>query len=65
MFNQHLTFCLDGCRVDREVRVPGQIPWPDDVMADAASQPRQPGGLQVKSLSCLHCKLGAAAVAQG
>lgn len=60
-----LTFCLDGCCVDREVGVPGQISWPDDVLAEAAGHPCQPSGLQVKSLSCLHCELGAAAVPQG
>lgn len=65
MFNQLLTFCLDGYCVDREVGVPGQISWPDDVLAEAASHPRQPVGLQVKSLSRLHCKLGAATVSQG
>lgn len=45
--------------------MPGQISWPDDVLTEAASHLRQPGGLQVKSLSRLHCKLGAAAVPQG
>lgn len=57
-----LTFGLDGCCVDREVGVPGQVSWPDDVLAEAAGQPRQAGGLQVKRLSRLHCKLGTAAV---
>lgn len=62
---QVLTFCLDGCCVDREVGVPGQVSRPDDVLAEAACHPRQAGGLQVESLSCLHRKLGAAAVPQG
>lgn len=62
---QSLTFCLDGCCVDREVGVPGQISRPDDVLAEAACHPRQGGSLQVESLSRLHCELGAAAVPQG
>lgn len=45
--------------------MPGQISRPDDVMADATCHPRQASGLQVKSLSGLYCKLGAAAVPQG
>lgn len=44
--------------------MPGQIPRPDDVLADATCHPRQAGGLQVKSLASLYCKLGAAAVPQ-
>lgn len=62
---QSLTFCLDGCCVDREVGVPGQISRPDDVLAEAACHPRQAGSLQVESLSRLHRELGAAAVPQG
>ena len=45
--------------------MPGQVSRPDDVLAEAACHPRQAGGLQVESLSCLHRKLGAAAVPQG
>ena len=45
--------------------MPGQITRSDDVLADAARHPRQAGGLQVESLSRLHCELGAAAVPQG
>lgn len=45
--------------------MPGQISWPDDVLAEAASHLRQAGSLQVESLSRLHCELGAAAVPQG
>lgn len=45
--------------------MPAQISRPDDVLAEAAGHPCQPGGLQVKSLSRLHRKLGAAAVPQG
>lgn len=62
---QLLTFCLDAGRVDSEVGVPGQKSRPDDVLAEAASQPRQPCGLQVKRLPRLHGELGAAAVPQG
>lgn len=63
--NQALTFCLDGCCVDREVGVPGQILWPDDVLAEAACYPCQASSLQVESLSRLHGELGAATVPQG
>ena len=45
--------------------MPGKIPRPDDVLAEAAGHPRQAGGLQVESLSRLHCELWAAAVPQG
>ena len=45
--------------------MPGQKPRPDDVMADAPCHLRQAGGLQVESLSRLHCTFGAAAVAHG
>lgn len=45
--------------------MPGKIPRPDDVLAEAAGHPRQAGGLQVESLSRLHSELGAAAVPQG
>lgn len=45
--------------------MPGQVAWPDDILAEAPRRPRQAGGLQVESLSCLHSKLGAAAVPQG
>lgn len=44
--------------------MPPQIPWFDDVMAEAAGHPRQHSGLQVESLPRLHCTLGAAAVSQ-
>lgn len=60
-----LTFCLDSCCVDGEVGVPGQVPRPDDVLAEAARHPRQAGGLQVERLPRLHGELGAAAVPQG
>lgn len=45
--------------------MPGQIPRSDDVLAEAARHPCQAGGLQIKRLSGLYCKLGAAAVPQG
>lgn len=42
---QVVTFCLDGGCVDREVGVPGQVPRPDDVLAEAACHPRKARGL--------------------
>lgn len=63
--DQTLTFCLDGGGVDGEVGVPGQIRRLDHVLADAARQSRQAGGLQVEGLARLHGELGAAAVSQG
>lgn len=58
------TLCFDGCCVDGEVGVPGQVPRSDDVLAEAACQPRRAGGLQEKRLPGLDGKLGAAAVPQ-
>lgn len=45
--------------------MPGQIPRPYHILAEAASRARHRGGLQEEGLSRLHRKLGAAAVAQG
>lgn len=45
--------------------MPGQIRRLDHVLADAARQSRQAGGLQVEGLARLHGELGAAAVSQG
>lgn len=45
--------------------MPGQVSRSDDVLAEATCHPRQAGGLQIESLSRLHCELGAAAVPQG
>lgn len=60
-----LTFCFDGCCVDREVGVSGHVSRPDDVLAEAPCHPCQTGGLQVKRLSGLYSKLGAATVPKG
>lgn len=45
--------------------MPGQIRRLDHVLADAARQSRQAGGLQVEGLARLHGELGAAAVSHG
>lgn len=58
------TLCFDGCCVDGEVRVPGQVARSDNVLTQAARQPRRAGGLQEKRLPGLDGKLGAAAVPQ-
>lgn len=45
--------------------MPGEIPRPDDVLADATCNLRQAGSLQEERLSRLHREFGAAAVPQG
>lgn len=45
--------------------MPGQIRRLDHVLADAARQSRQAGGLKVEGLARLHGELGAAAVSHG
>lgn len=45
--------------------MPGQVPRPNDVLAETARHPRQARGLEAKCLSGLHGELRAAAVPQG
>lgn len=56
-----LTLGLDGRAVDGQVGVPGGMPRPQDLSAQAPGDPSELGGVQVEGLSRLHGKLGAPA----